>query len=125
MLRPVSLLFLDRKIGSMTEFKQIIGRGTRNQRRLQQVLLHDYGFQGERRLNFADPDFDGDPVQIYEPKEGDPIEPPDDSTANVADDRAPTVIGRSFFPDAPDSGKPASITSMTLKSPSQRNASIS
>jgi type I restriction enzyme, R subunit len=29
--------------------------------------------------HFADPDFDGDPVQIYEPGEGDPIAPPDDT----------------------------------------------
>jgi type I restriction enzyme R subunit len=28
--------------------------------------------------HFADPDFDGEPVQIYEPGEGDPIAPPDD-----------------------------------------------
>jgi type I restriction enzyme R subunit len=28
--------------------------------------------------HFADPDFDGEPVQIYEPGDGDPIAPPDD-----------------------------------------------
>ena len=34
-------------------------------------------FKGATRL-FADPDFDGDPVMIYEPKEDEPIVPPDD-----------------------------------------------
>ena len=29
--------------------------------------------------HFADPDFDGEPVQIYEPGEGDPVAPPDDA----------------------------------------------
>lgn len=27
--------------------------------------------------HFADPEFDGDPVQIYEPGEADPVTPPD------------------------------------------------
>ena len=32
--------------------------------------------------HFADPDFDGEPVQIYEPGEDDPITPPDDRAAD-------------------------------------------
>ncbi len=66
------LIVLDQRIQSMTEFKQIIGRGTR--------IKEDYGkfyftiidFKKATEL-FADSDFDGDPVQIYEPKH------PDDS----------------------------------------------
>jgi len=71
------LIVLDQRIQSMTEFKQIIGRGTR--------INEDYGkfyftiidFKKATEL-FADPDFDGDPVQIYEPKDLDdsPV-PPD------------------------------------------------
>ena len=61
------LIVLDSNIQSMTEFKQIIGRGTR--------IREDYGkyyftimdFRQVTNL-FADPDFDGEPVQIYEPK---------------------------------------------------------
>jgi type I restriction enzyme, R subunit len=61
------LIVLDQRIQSMTEFKQIIGRGTR--------IKEDYGkfyftiidFKKATEL-FADRDFDGDPVQIYEPK---------------------------------------------------------
>ncbi|MRG98167.1 EcoAI/FtnUII family type I restriction enzme subunit R [Polyangium spumosum] len=71
------LIVIDQEIGSMTEFKQIIGRGTR--------LREDYGkfwftimdFRGVTR-HFADEKFDGPPEQIYEPKEGDPIAPPED-----------------------------------------------
>ncbi len=70
------LIVLDQRIQSMTEFKQIIGRGTR--------INEDYGkyyftiidFKKATEL-FADPDFDGDPVQIYEPNENDSPVPPD------------------------------------------------
>lgn len=70
------LIVLDQRIQSMTEFKQIIGRGTR--------IHEDYGkfyftiidFKKATEL-FADPDFDGDPVQIYEPKADESPVPPD------------------------------------------------
>lgn len=60
------LIVLDKRIQSMTEFKQIIGRGTR--------INEDYGkfyftimdFKKATEL-FADPDFDGEPVEIYVP----------------------------------------------------------
>jgi len=71
------LIVLDVNIRSMTDFKQIIGRGTR--------INEDYGkrsftimdFRGVTR-KFADPDFDGDPVQVYEPGNDDTPVPPDD-----------------------------------------------
>lgn len=70
------LVVLDKRIQSMTEFKQIIGRGTR--------INEDYGkfwfsimdFKKATEL-FADAAFDGEPVQIYEPTPVDPPEPPD------------------------------------------------
>ena len=44
--------------------------------------------------HFADPDFDGDPVQIYEPGEGDPITPPDDvPPAREGEDVIPPTPG--------------------------------
>lgn len=63
--KTCKLIVLDSNIGSMTEFKQIIGRGTR--------LRPDYGkwyftildFRGVTRL-FEDREFDGEPVQIKE-----------------------------------------------------------
>src|SRR5205807_2158995 len=69
------LIVLDRKIGSMTEFKQIIGRGTRINEEYNKFFFTIMDFK-RATAHFADPDFDGDPVQIYEPKEGNPIEPP-------------------------------------------------
>ncbi|WP_432823424.1 EcoAI/FtnUII family type I restriction enzme subunit R [Trichloromonas sp.] len=70
------LIVLDQTIQSMTTFKQIIGRGTR--------INEDYGkfyftimdFKKATEL-FADPDFDGDPVVIYEPGPEDRPLPPD------------------------------------------------
>lgn len=61
------VIVLDQRIESMTEFKQIIGRGTR--------IREDYGkyyftiidFKKATEL-FADPDFDGNPVSIYDPE---------------------------------------------------------
>src|SRR5207237_1081052 len=70
------LIVLDRKIGSMTEFKQIIGRGTRVNEEYNKFYFTIMDFR-RATAHFADRDFDGDPVQIYEPREGDPITPPD------------------------------------------------
>jgi type I restriction enzyme R subunit len=70
------LIVLDQRILSMTEFKQTIGRGTR--------INEDYGkyyftimdFKKATEL-FADPAFDGEPVQVYEPQAGESPVPPD------------------------------------------------
>ncbi|WP_342366203.1 EcoAI/FtnUII family type I restriction enzme subunit R [Tissierella pigra] len=70
------LIVLDSNINSMTEFKQIIGRGTRIKEEYGKQYFTIMDFRGVTRL-FADPDFDGDPVVIYEPEEGETIVPPD------------------------------------------------
>lgn len=70
------LIVLENNINSMTEFKQIIGRGTR--------LLEDYGktyftimdFRNASRL-FADPDFDGKPEVVIDLDGNDPVDEPD------------------------------------------------
>lgn len=73
------VIALDQRIRSLTEFKQIIGRGTR--------LRPDYGkyfftildFRKATEL-FADPDWDGPPLQVYEvPDDADDVAPPDPS----------------------------------------------
>jgi type I restriction enzyme R subunit len=64
-VKTCKLIVLDNVINSMTEFKQIIGRGTR--------LYPEYGkqyftimdFRNASRL-FADPEFDGEPIVIIE-----------------------------------------------------------
>jgi type I restriction enzyme R subunit len=71
------LIVLDRDVGSMTEFKQIVGRGTRVHEDTKKFYFTLIDFRGASS-HFADPDFDGEPVQIYEPGAGDPVAPPDD-----------------------------------------------
>ena len=71
------LIVLDREVGSMTEFKQIVGRGTRVHEDTKKFYFTLIDFRGATS-HFADKDFDGEPVQIYEPGGDDPIAPPDD-----------------------------------------------
>jgi type I restriction enzyme R subunit len=73
------LIVLDKRIGSMTEFKQIIGRGTRINEDYGKLFFTIMDFKRATSL-FADPDFDGDPVQIYEPKGDETVVPPDEPT---------------------------------------------
>jgi type I restriction enzyme R subunit len=70
------LIVLDQRIESMTLFKQIIGRGTRIREEYDKYFFTIMDFKKATEL-FADPDFDGDPVQIYEPREGEPPVPPE------------------------------------------------
>jgi len=82
------LIVLDKNINSMTEFKQIIGRGTRINEEFNKFYFTIMDFRQATNL-FADPLFDGEPVQIYEPGEDDPVEPPDpppDNGDDVDDD---------------------------------------
>jgi type I restriction enzyme R subunit len=71
------LIVLDRRISSMTEFKQIIGRGTRINEDYNKFFFTIMDFRRATAL-FADPTFDGDPVQIYEPKSDESPLPPED-----------------------------------------------
>lgn len=70
------LIVLDREVGSMTEFKQIVGRGTRVHEDTNKLYFTLIDFRGASN-HFADPAFDGEPVQIYEPGPDQPITPPD------------------------------------------------
>ena len=85
------LIALDREVGSMTEFKQIVGRGTRVHEDTRKFYFTLMDFRGATS-HFADPDFDGEPVQIYEPGEGDPIAPPDDETTPPQPGEDETVV---------------------------------
>ena len=68
---------LDSNINSVSEFKQIIGRGTRVREDYGKLFFTIIDFRGVTEL-FADPAFDGDPVVIYRAKEDDPIVPPEE-----------------------------------------------
>lgn len=70
------LIVLDQRIQSMTEFKQIIGRGTRINEAYGKYYFTIMDFKKATEL-FADPAFDGDPVQVYEPDEDESPVPPE------------------------------------------------
>ncbi|TXH01309.1 MAG: DEAD/DEAH box helicase [Candidatus Moraniibacteriota bacterium] len=78
------VIVLDTNIQSMTEFKQIIGRGTRVREDYGKLFFTILDFRGVTEF-FADPDFDGDPVVIYQPKGNDSPVPPEemDDTENA------------------------------------------
>ncbi|EGW23638.1 EcoAI/FtnUII family type I restriction enzme subunit R [Methylobacter tundripaludum] len=71
------LVVLDQHIKSMTEFKQIIGRGTRINEDYDKFWFTIMDFKKATEL-FADKDFDGEPVMIYVPEGGESPVPPDD-----------------------------------------------
>ena len=71
------LIVLDSNIGSMTEFKQIIGRGTHINEEFNKTFFTIMDFRNVTDL-FADSDFDGDPVRVKELNEDDEFESPED-----------------------------------------------
>ncbi len=78
------LIVLDSNINSMTEFKQIIGRGTRINEEYNKTFFTIMDFRNVTNL-FADPDFDGDPVKIVEVDADDEIEPPEEEREGQSD----------------------------------------
>jgi type I restriction enzyme R subunit len=74
--KTCKLIVLDKNIKSMTMFKQIIGRGTRIDEDHGKYFFTVMDFKDATKL-FKDPDFDGDPVVIYEPGDDDDPVPPD------------------------------------------------
>ncbi len=78
------LIVLDSNIGSMTEFKQIIGRGTRINEEYGKTYFTIMDFRNVTQL-FADKNFDGDPIVVKEFKQDEDIVVDDDSTPLVVD----------------------------------------
>ena len=74
--KTCKLIVLDKTINSMTTFKQIVGRGTRIEEEHNKFFFTVMDFKNATKL-FSDPDFDGDPVVIYEPRDDDDLVPPD------------------------------------------------
>ena len=70
--KMVKLIVLDQRIGSMTEFKQIVGRGTRIREKEGKTHFTIMDFRNVTRL-FADPDWDG-PIEVDD-NYGKPVEP--------------------------------------------------
>ena len=75
--KMTKLIVLDEMIGSMTEFKQIIGRGTRLREKEGKTHFVVMDFRNVSRL-FADPDWDG-PIEMddkFDPGREKPVTPP-------------------------------------------------
>lgn len=94
--KMTKLIVLDQQIGSMTEFKQIIGRGTRLREKEGKTYFTVMDFRNVTRL-FADPEWDG-PIEIdpnYPPKEKEPtpyLPPKEDEPTGVKEpDPAPQL----------------------------------
>jgi type I restriction enzyme R subunit len=86
--KTCKLIVLDNNINSMTEFKQIIGRGTRLNPEYGKEFFTIIDFRNASRL-FADPEFDGDPISILDVGEDDPI--PVDDAPDGDDNSNPTI----------------------------------
>lgn len=74
--KTCKLIVLDKTIKSLTTFKQIIGRGTRIEEDYGKFFFTAMDFKNATQ-QFKDPDFDGDPVVIYDPEPDDDPVPPD------------------------------------------------
>ena len=74
----VKNIVLVRVINAMTEFKQIIGRGTRVRDDYGKLFFSILDYTGFATRLFADPDFDGDPIDVLDVDIGDgsEVEPP-------------------------------------------------
>jgi type I restriction enzyme R subunit len=104
--KTCKLIVLDRTINSMTMFKQIIGRGTRIDEDNNKFFFTIMDFKRATEL-FRDPEFDGEPVVIYEPGEGDSPVPPDPDDEEGEADDADTVY--------PDGGRKLVISGVPAR----------
>ncbi|MDY6825504.1 MAG: DEAD/DEAH box helicase family protein [Thermodesulfobacteriota bacterium] len=106
-VQTCKLIVLDRIINSMTEFKQIIGRGTRIQEDFDKYYFTIMDFKRATE-NFSDPDFDGEPVQVYEPgPEDSPVPPDDDGHApeSPEDEPPPETAPGEIIEEPPPAGR--------------------
>ncbi len=94
------VIAIDREVNSMTEFKQIVGRGTRIHEDTGKFYFTLIDFRGATN-HFFDPEFDGEPVQIYEPGDTDPMTPPVErpSTADGYSLPSPPLVNEILLAD--------------------------
>lgn len=84
--KTCKLIVLDQRIQSMGKFKQVIGRGTRIDEDYNKLWFTIMDFKKATEL-FADPDFDGEPVVVFNPNPGGSTVPPggDDGDTGTTD----------------------------------------
>lgn len=98
-VKTCKLIVLDSNINSMTEFKQIIGRGTRLDPEHGKEYFTILDFRNASRL-FADPAFDGNPEGVIDIPPDDNIVDPGTEDSEGDDDN----VGGDFPPDFGDGG---------------------
>ena len=84
----VKNVVMARVVGARSEFKQIVGRGTRLKVEYGKEYFNIIDFTGTATSHFADPDFDGEPARIEEvtvDEEGEVVETVVDETTEVAE----------------------------------------
>lgn len=85
---------LARMVGSMPEFKQIIGRGTRLRPDYGKLAFNIIDYTGTATEKFADPEFDGDPVREHEEvinSEGEVVEGTEITEESAIPDELPEI----------------------------------
>lgn len=98
----VQNIVLLRVINSMTEFKQIIGRGTRVRDDYGKLFFSILDYTGSATRLFADPDFDGDPTIETEQTIDEEGEPVDDETVITPEEEPEDEGPEPLPPDEPD-----------------------
>lgn len=103
--KTCKLVVLDNVFGEqgMTEFKQIVGRGTRICEPYGKTYFTILDFRDASRM-FADPAFDGEPVQIFEPAPDGPMLPDPDEPDSPSD-ATPAPAPTGWPNDDPDDPK--------------------
>jgi type I restriction enzyme R subunit len=127
---------LARVVGSMSEFKQIIGRGTRVRDDYDKLWFNIIDYTGSATRLFADPDFDGEPARITEeeinsegetvkitetvpqpeqPIEGEPeiIEPPDEENRKFYYDGGQVEVAAHLVYELDPNGKQLRVVRYT------------
>jgi type I restriction enzyme, R subunit len=102
----VQNVVLVRVINSMTDFKQIIGRGTRVRDDYGKFFFSILDYTGSATRMFADPDFDGDPSIETEQHIGEDGEPIDTETVVTPEEEPEPTDEVIVDPLPPDDGTP-------------------
>lgn len=89
-VKTCRLIVIDQRIESMIEFKQIVGRGTRIHEEANKLWFAIMDFKKATEL-FADPDFDGEPIVVYDPDGKDPVKNGDEPDDGGGEDPAPPI----------------------------------
>jgi type I restriction enzyme, R subunit len=95
------LIVLDSNIRSVTEFKQIIGRGTRIREDYGKTFFTIMDFRNVTDI-FARPDYDGDPVMTKTVKGEDELTDEDINDVLGGDDTEGVDAGKTVYPEKPE-----------------------